>query len=62
MEENICDICPESEACEVVEETLAEDYIENSDAVESEPTLPTREEYDSLIKGVFRHQKVLFYY
>ena len=54
MEENICDICPEIEACEVVEETLAEDYIENSDAVESEPTLPTREEYDSLIKGVFR--------
>ena len=54
MEENICDICPESEACEVVEETLVEDYIENSDAVESEPTLPTREEYDSLIKGVFR--------
>ena len=54
MEENICYICPESEACEVVEETLAEDYIENSDAVESEPEPPTREEYDSLIKGVFR--------
>ena len=54
MEENICDICPESEACEVVEETLVEDYIENSDAVESEPEPPTREEYDSLIKGIFR--------
>ena len=54
MEENICDICPESEACEVVEETPGEDYIENSDLVESEPEPPTREEYDSLIKGVFR--------
>ena len=54
MEENICDICPESEACEAVEETLVEDYIENSDAIESEPEPPTREEYDSLIKGVFR--------
>ena len=54
MEENICDICPESEACEVVEEITIEDYAKNSDAVEAEPELPTREEYDSLMKGVFR--------
>lgn len=55
MEENICDICPDSEACEATEKTDdADACLDENEVNDAEPITPTREEYESLMAGVFR--------